>query len=62
MVKRRVRAKNSKAALRLARKKYPSMTVKVNWLNKVKVNKKGEKQYAITGHTRKVKRKKRGLF
>ncbi len=57
MVKRRVRAKNAAQALKRARKKYPSLTVKVNWLPKVKNNKKGEKQYSVTGHKRKVKRK-----
>jgi len=62
MVTRRVRAKDSTAALKLARKKYPSMTVKVNWLPNVKANKKGEKQYSVTGHKKKVKSvKKNGV-
>ena len=57
MVKRRVRAKNADQALKRARKKYPSLTVKVNWLPKVKKNKKGERQYSVTGHKRKVKKR-----
>jgi len=57
LVKRRVRARDSKTALKRARKKYKSMTVtKVNWLPNVSKNKKGEKMYAVIAHKRKVKR------
>ena len=61
MVKRRVRAKNSEAALKKARKDYPGLTVTgVNWLPKSKATKKG-KLYQVKAHKRKVKRKKKAI-
>lgn len=56
MVKRRVRAKDAVQALMRARKKYPSMTVRVRWLHKVKKNKKGERQYTVFAHKRMMKK------
>lgn len=54
MVKRRVTARNSTAALNKAREKYPSLTVtKVNWLKDVKSRKPGMKVYEVVAHKRK---------
>lgn len=57
MTLRRVRGKDTKQAMRAARKKYPSMTVtKVNWLKDSPVLK-GKKLYQVVAHKRKVKKK-----
>ena len=55
MVKRTVRARNAKSALKAARRKYPGMTVtKVNMLKKGRKTK-GVKTYQVVAHKKKRK-------
>ena len=54
MVKRRVTARDSKSALKKARRKYPSLSVtKVNWLKDVRTRKAGMKTYEVVAHKKK---------